>query len=279
MRHEGPGPLHRAWTQVWTPRLAIINQQQAWRAFPDSVEILPDGEVIYRQKIWGRFSQPLDLRTFPQDRQKLTVHVAAAGLKESEVRLVPLVTERGEMNGIAPFFSLPDFDVLSWSAQSAPYIPFEGHAGIAAFQMEIEVRRRITYFVIKIIIPLCFIVIMSWVPRWLDPHEIGASIGISGTAFLTLIAYLFAITVLLPPVAYITRMDRFILLSTMMVFAGLVHTVLSAGFVKKRGEQVQRVNRWSGVVYVALLVLVLHLSFDLPNIWNATMSDFWTDTL
>ena len=74
-------------------------------------------------------------------------------------------------------------------------------------------------------------------------------------------------------------MDRFILLSTMMVFAGLVHTVLSAGVVKEHGEQVQRVNRWSGVVYVALLVFVLHFSFDLPNIWNATMSDFSTDAL
>jgi hypothetical protein len=269
LRHEGPGPLIRAWTEVWTPRLTIVNQQQAWRAFPESVEILPDGEVIYRQKVWGRFSQPLDLRDFPQDKQKLTIHVGAAGLKESEVRMVPLTTERGDMNAIAPTFSLPDFDVLSWSAQSVPYIPFEGHVGIAAFQMQIEVQRRVTFFLIKIIIPLCLIVIMSWVPRWIDPREIGASLGISATAFLTLIAYLFAITVLLPPVAYITHMDRFILLSTMMVFAGLVHTVLSASLVKKeKVEKVQRVNRWSEVAYIVLLILVLHLSFDLRQIWQ-----------
>jgi hypothetical protein len=283
LQHEGPGPLHRAWTEVWTPRLTIINQQQTWRAFPESVEILPSGEVIYRQKVWGQFSQPLDLRAFPQDSQKLKIHVGAAGLAESEVRMVPLVTQRGDTNGIAPSFSLPDFDVMSWSVRSVPYVPFEGHAALAAFQMEIEIQRRVTYFVIKIIIPLCLIVIMSWVPRWIDPREIGASLGISGTAFLTLIAYLFAITVLLPPVAYITRMDRFILLSTLMVFMSLIHTVLNTALVKKlkKIHNVQRFNRWSALVYMAALLLVLRLSFDIPDasLWMQEITNFWTTGL
>ena len=79
MRHEGPGPVHRAWTQVWTPRLTIINQQQAWSAFPESVEILPSGEVIYRQKVWGRFSQsPL-----ATDHQSPTTREPSTSLTES----------------------------------------------------------------------------------------------------------------------------------------------------------------------------------------------------
>jgi hypothetical protein len=239
--------------------------------------------VIYRQKVWGQFSQPLDLRAFPQDSQKLKIHIGAAGLAESEVRMVPLVTQRGDTNGIAPSFSLPDFDVMSWSVQSVPYVPFEGHAALAAFQMQIEIQRRVTYFVIKIIIPLCLIVIMSWVPRWIDPREIGASLGISGTAFLTLIAYLFAITVLLPPVAYITRMDRFILLSTLMVFMSLIHTVLNTALVKKlkKIHNVQRFNRWSALVYMAALLLVLRLSFDIPDasLWMQEITNFWTTGL
>ena len=28
LRHEGPGPLIRSWTEIWTPRLVIVNQQQ-----------------------------------------------------------------------------------------------------------------------------------------------------------------------------------------------------------------------------------------------------------
>jgi len=50
LRHKGPGPLIKRTTEVWTPRLVIVNQQQSWSAFPSYVEISPDGEVTYRQK-------------------------------------------------------------------------------------------------------------------------------------------------------------------------------------------------------------------------------------
>jgi len=65
LRHDGPGPLTRETTAIWTPRLTIVNQQQVWEAFPAHVEISPDGDVVSRQKLWGSFSQPLNLRDFP----------------------------------------------------------------------------------------------------------------------------------------------------------------------------------------------------------------------
>jgi len=128
--------------------------------------------------------------------------------------------------------------------------------------MRIEVARRLPYWVTKVIVPLCLIVIMSWAPLWIDPQQIGANIGIATTSFLTLVAYLFAISVLLPPVSYITRMDKFVLLSTLMVFAGLVQAVLCAGVVKKgKIELAERIDRWSRALYPILLAIVLGISF------------------
>ncbi len=175
-----------------------------------------------RQKVWGWFSQPLDLKDFPIDQQTLTIHVAAAGLVEGDLKLVALEQAQGRQSGIHKGFSLPDFDVISWKAESRPYIPFEGEVGTPGYIMEIQIKRRPSYFIWKVIFPLCLIVIMYWIPRWLDPKESSTSIGISTTAFLTLVAYLFAITVLLPKVSYLTRMDDFILLSTLLVFVGLI---------------------------------------------------------
>jgi hypothetical protein len=101
-------------------------------------------------------------------------------------------------------------------------------------------------------------------PRWIKPGEIGTNIGLSTSAFLTLVAYLFAITVLLPRVSYATRMDRFILLSTFMVFAGLIHTAWSTSMIgKQKHKTVESVGRWSRALYPLLLVLVLIYSFVL----------------
>ncbi len=262
LQHEGPGPIIRRTTDVWTPRLVIANQQQAWAAFPSFVEVSPEGEVVLRQKVWGWFSQPLDLRNFPLDRQTLTIHVAGAGLLESDVKLVPLEQAQGRRSGIHKGFSLPDFDVIGWKAESRPYIPFEGEVGVPGYILEIQVERRPSYFIWKIIFPLCLIVIMSWIPRWLDPKESSTSIGISTTAFLTLVAYLFAITVLLPKVSYLTRMDDFILLSTLLVFLGLIQTVISTYLINfGHMAQVERINKLSRMVYPLLLLIVLAVSF------------------
>jgi len=262
LRHEGPGPVVRRMTDVWTPRLAIVNQQQSWSAFPSFVEVSPEGEVVLRQKVWGWFSQPLDLKDFPLDQQTLTIHVAAAGLLEGEVKLVPLEKAQGRQSGVHKGFSLPDFDVMSWKAESRPYIPFEGEVGVPGYIMEIQIKRRPSFFIWKVIFPLCLIVIMSWIPRWLDPKESGTNIGISTTAFLTLVAYLFAITVLLPKVSYLTRIDDFILLSTLLVFVGLFQTVISTYLISLgHVTQVERVNKLSRMAYPLLLLIVLAISF------------------
>jgi len=260
--HDGPGPLHRNISEIWNPQLIIVNQQMAWRAFPEAVDIYPDGEVHYQQKVWARFSQPLDLHDFPMDRQTLSIHLLASGVTQGEVKMVPLELSGHRSSGITRQFSLPDWEVISWDAKPKTYSPFEEEAGVPGFELRIEVERRLPYWVTKVIFPLCLIVIMSWLPFWIDPEQIGTNIGIATTSFLTLVAYLFAIGALLPQVSYITRIDRFILLSTIMVFASLIQTVAHARLVKNdKVDLARRNDRWSRVGYAVALVIILVVSF------------------
>lgn len=264
LEHPGPGPKISSLTEVWNPRLTIVGQQMAWKSYPDSVEIQPDGTVTLRQKVWGRFSQPLKLQDFPFDRQVLSIHLAAAGLSEEDVAITPLTFESGKTSSIADQFSLPDFQVISFEAAPKPYKPATIDEGVAGFELKMEVVRLTMYYLLKVIVPLCLIVIMSWLPRWISLDQAGTNIGISTSAFLTLVAYMFAITMLLPKVSYVTRMDRFILLSTLMVFLGLLHTVTD-NFLLNRGYKrtAERLQTWSRVAYPVFLVGVLLLSFAL----------------
>ncbi len=98
----------------------------------------------------------------------------------------------------------------------------------------------------------------------MDVEQVGTNIGISTSSFLTLVAYLFAITVLLPKVSYVTRMDRFILLSTLTVFAGLIQTVATTALVNRRKKPLaHQLERWSRLVYPILLAGVVFVSFVL----------------
>jgi hypothetical protein len=129
--------------------------------------------------------------------------------------------------------------------------------------MEVDVRRRTNYYFWKIIFPLCLIVIMSWIPRWIEPTQIGTNIGVATTSFLTLVAYLFAVAHLLPRVSYFTRMDEFILLSTVVVFVSLLQTAATTTLIPRKTPLMARVDRWSRIVYPVVLLAVLGVSFGL----------------
>ena len=62
LAHTGTGVVHYALDQIWTPRVSIANETSSVvRKFPESVEVEPDGTVLYRQRYVGSFSQPLRL--------------------------------------------------------------------------------------------------------------------------------------------------------------------------------------------------------------------------
>ncbi len=68
--------------------------------------------------------------------------------------------------------------------------------------------------------------------------------------------------VLLPRVSYVTRMDRFILLSTLMVFAGLLQTVASTVMVRHQNKKLAvRLDHRARIIYPVVFGLVLAVSF------------------
>jgi hypothetical protein len=89
---------------------------------------------------------------------------------------------------------------------------------------------------------------MSWAVNWIDPKDIGTKISITITAMLTLIAYRFAIGAALPQISYLTRMDFFILFSTILIYASLITVVTTAAFSNmgkpEIAKRIDQVSRW-----------------------------------
>ena len=82
------------------------------------------------------------------------------------------------------------------------------------------------------IVPLVLIVAMSWIVFWIDPKESGTRISVAITTMLTLIAYRFAVGTDLPKVDYMTRLDFFILGSTVLIYATLLQAVITTSMAK-----------------------------------------------
>jgi hypothetical protein len=260
LAHPGPAPVRKDLQAVWSPRLQAVNRRNLTSTFPDVVEIGPKGDVIYRQRVWGDFSQPLDLRDFPMDRQVYTIQIVAAGSTKEEVELIP---DPEVPYGIAKVLSLPDWKVEEWNAETVPVRSLRDKRRMLSLaEFSFTARRKTGYYVYKIIIPLILIVAMSWVVFWIDPKEGGIQIGVSMTAMLTLIAYRFAVGADLPKVAYMTRMDQFLFGGTVLVFATLMEVIVTSTLARgERLELARSIDRWSRVLFPLLFALVTARAF------------------
>jgi gamma-aminobutyric acid receptor subunit beta len=242
LAHNGKKSIVTNIDEIWNPSIQIINQQKIWLTLPDTVKISPDGNVLYHQRAWGSFSQPLKLHDFPFDRQSFSIQLATIDYTPSEIELVQ---DKDDESGMAEDLSVADWGIIGFKAEPRPYKPSPALNAMAGFVFTFEAKREAGYFIIKVIIPLILIVAMSWVVFWIDPIESGTQISVAITTMLTLIAYRFAIDTDLPKISYLTRMDFFILLSTILVYASLIEVVVTSALTKDgKISQARTLDRW-----------------------------------
>jgi len=256
LAHNAKGAIRRNIADVWHPRLQVVNRQNVTTTMPDTVEISPDGTVVYRQRIWGDFSQSMELSDFPMDRQTFNIHAVAVGYTPDEVLFVP---HPSILSGVAEETSAADWTVEGSELRIEPYSPLPGMRAIAGVALEFEASRRIGYYVWKMLIPLMLIVAMSWIVFWMDPELAAPQISVSVTAMLTLIAYRFMVGGMLPQISYLTRLDIFVLASTVLVFLTIVEATVTIVQAKQGNKEralaIDRLSRW--VVPPAFVAVVL----------------------
>ena len=261
LAHNGLKSVSVPLDSIWYPNVQILNQQKLVSPFPRFAEVRPDGEVVYRQRYWGTFSQPLKLRLFPFDTQRLQLTLANVGFAAESVNL-----KASPDSGITENFSIPDWDITGWKFDVVD-LPFDdGSYRIEGMEFSLDVERDASFFIFKVILPLILIVLMSWMVFWIDPSLVASQISVSVTAMLTIIAYRFALAGLLPRLNFLTSLDYFVLVSTMVVFLSMMEVILTAHLsTNGKLEQARALDRKARLIvpliYIPLAVGTLSFGF------------------
>jgi len=255
LKHAGPGSLKMKLDEIWNPLIQILNQQSIQQTFARRVEVFSDGRVVYRQRAWGTFSQPLQLRDFPFDEQTIRIDLVAAGYSPEDLSLT---IDNG--SGIAPVLSIPDWSVLDWRTQSGVIETGPENTPVSTASLVVDLKRHPGFFIVKVLLPLVLIVLMSWTVFWINPQNAGPQISISVTAILTLIAFLFSMSSMLPRLPMLTRLDWFVMYSTFLVFFSLIEAVYTIRLANsgdlEKALLADRVARW--IFPLLLLAMLIH---------------------
>jgi hypothetical protein len=246
-------PLRRMpLAKVWQPALQIINRRALSPVLPEVVQVDRHGNVRYDQRFQGTLAVPLDLHKFPMDDQVLALRIVSPGHSPGEIELVP-----DERCGRAQDFSITDWEIGPLKCSADPLHTPTG-IDLAGFQCTMSAHRLTGAYVYQYVIPLGFIVCMSWACFWMSPEQLGPRQGIAVTAILTIIAYRFVLANELPKVPYLTRFDYLLLGSTTLVFLVLVQVVAAhAMLTGKHPERSRKLDLWARGVFPALFLLLI----------------------
>lgn len=248
---------------IWWPNTDILNGRDLSKLLPKRVEIDEEGNVLYRQRYYGNLACPLDLKEFPFDKQQLPISIITYGNSPETIELI--FNHAG--SGSVESFSNADWSIAKgagnisvFKAYSSDQSPVEYRIPIAHFQF--EAKRHVFYYIWKVIIPLLVIVMMSWAIFYIEPDQVAPQLGLAATSILTLIAFLFSLGKILPPIAYLTKIDFFVYTSLALVFLAFAEAVIT---IKLCGSgkflQAKKIDRFSRWFFPMLFLLILVLFY------------------
>ena len=241
--------------EIWNPSMIIINEERIARQFQYKAWVDCLGNVEYGQIIYGDFVTIANIKEFPFDERPLSIEIVSTEFETNELQFVndKTITGRGK-----------NFSVTDWHieedpvAESGAYHFEPGNTELSSFTYSLTAKRNYNFFIWKIILPLIIIVVMSWAVFWIPPSQLGPQIGLSVTSMLTLIAYRFAIGHVVPNVAYLTRFDKFVFGSTLLVFLALVEAMISGSLsYAKKDELADSIDWYSRFIFPAIFIAIL----------------------
>ncbi|MBS1519255.1 MAG: hypothetical protein JSS91_14315 [Bacteroidetes bacterium] len=257
LKNESKGNIVVSADKIWDPFLTFTNRLNITKSFPENFTILNDGTVLYFQRIFGSFTQVLQFKDFPFDEQQFKIRILDITLNPNDVILEP---DPIRQSGLGKDITLADWNIEKWSFENSLFTIMENSPERSTLLFTIYAKRESGYYMLIFFIPLVLIITMSLLAFWLPANLSASQITVGTTSMLTLIAYRFIVVANLPKISYMTRMDIFILGSSVLIFLTLLESVITSTLANKgRNELAQKYDnncRW----IFPLLYLILGLS-------------------
>ncbi|MEX0284479.1 MAG: hypothetical protein AB3N23_07690 [Paracoccaceae bacterium] len=241
-------------TEVWFPRIRLLNSDQlrvAYRNARNQVAVGPGGRVEYTQRFTGAVSSYHNLSRFPFDSHQFSIDFVNV---EEPNNLVDFVPDQ-ENTWIADRLNIEGWTVGDARLETGALTFRRTELELEMISLIIDAKRNPQFYIYRLISLLTLVVAMSWVIFWVPPSQFEFQIGIGATTMLTAMAFIFAISSQLPPVGYLTTLDKLVIWAIVLIFLSIVEALVAGRMVLAGREQLAlKLDRASRFVFPALLV-------------------------
>jgi hypothetical protein len=240
----------------WNVDLTVANGVGAVEVTRRLVEIHSDGSTRVSGYFNSEVAAPFDLRRFPFDRQTLEIQIESFTFNQEVLEL----QTSDDRVSFHPNLFLPEWRIEGITGRVEQTLNVRDRTPFFRVVVALHVAREWGFYVYKLWVPLFLIVALSWSTFWMYDESLASRIRLSATAFLTVVAYQFAISGNLPKVAYLTLMDRLMIASFVLIAMSAVQSMPVAKIREtnvQRAAAIDRISQWLfPLLYLGIIVSI-----------------------
>ncbi|WP_226053332.1 gamma-aminobutyric-acid receptor subunit beta [Dickeya chrysanthemi] len=208
---------------LWVPALEFINVVGSPDTGNKRLMLFPDGRVIYNARFLGAFSNDMDFRLFPFDHQQFVLELEPFSYNNQQLRFssIQVYTENIDNEEIDEWW------IRGKASTHISDIRYDHLSSVQPNQNEfsritvqIDAVRNPSYYLWSFILPLGLIIAASWSVFWLESFS--ERLQTSFTLMLTVVAYAFYTSNILPRLPYTTVIDQMIIAGYGSIFAAIL---------------------------------------------------------
>jgi len=252
--------LWMKWRGEHSPKnIEFVNGSNITKRFEVS-EVDSLGYHYISANLRGTFSTDLDVSRYPRDKHILTIQIEnfdwTSELLVFEVDSVSSGLRKSPTGGEWKF------ERVGQTVKNSLFKPDSSR--FSHYEFSVSIRRLVTPFVVKILIPLLIVVAMSMLTFFIPPNELEAQVGIGATSLLSIIAFHWLIGDELPDVGYLTTADVLMMGNYVVVFLALVESVMVNRIHRDDARTAMRIDqlcRWGFPCCYFLFLTILFALF------------------
>ncbi len=250
---------------LWLPAFEFINTIGVRDISNKRIILHSDHRVTYNERFRAVFSEVMDFKKFPFDTQTFSIQLEAFSYDETKLIFSDAqINKDWEVSGMSE-----EWDILDQkkyvSSIEYPHLDKNRKMKFSRYNLEVIAERKTNYYIWQFILPLILIIIVSWTVFWIPGFS--EKLATSFTLLLTVVAFNFNTSIILPKLPYKTFIESLITLSYLTIFVSLLLIILGSHYAKDNKQlsfsKLMEISKYTvPIVFILLVLLQLYLSFN-----------------
>lgn len=247
---------------IWYPVPEIVNQAGTPSVQKSNLAVFPDGVVKYRYIFSVDILTEFDYTRFPFDDQDLRMELQSFIYNSDQLVFIP----SEQYTGISSLFRSDDWIAFPMSVYTGLKRAFGFETQDRSYILyEMKLERRSQFYILQIIIPFCFFILMATSVFWIYWVSVDRRVAVTATFMLTSVAFNFLVLNYLPSVPYKTMLNTII---TSGYFMGgiIIVAVITLELFKETGREKvwvlgNRIARFVAPILMIAVWLLIYYHF------------------